>query len=49
MEEHGEELQNNGQAAKVARKQMQIGSELDHSYNDNNIHTATPTDPGSVT
>lgn len=31
MEERGEELQNNGQAAKVARKQMQIGSELDYS------------------
>lgn len=48
MEEHGEKLQNNGQAAKVAKKQMQIGSELDYSYN-NNIHTATHTDPGSVT
>lgn len=38
MEEHGEELQNNDQAAKAARRQMQIGSELDYSYNDNNSH-----------
>lgn len=30
MEEHGEELQNNGQAAMVARKQRQMGSELDY-------------------
>lgn len=48
MEEHSEELQNNGQAAEMARKQMQVGSELDCSYNDNNIHTATLTDPGRV-
>lgn len=44
MEEHGEELHNNGQAAEMARKQMQVGSELDYSYNDNNIqllHTLT--------
>lgn len=47
MEEHCEELQNNGLAAKVARKQMQIGSEWDYSYN-KNIHTATRTDLGSV-
>lgn len=37
MEEHGEELQNNGQAAKVARKQM--GPELD--YSNNNICAVT--------
>lgn len=48
MEEHGEELPNNGQASKVATK-IQIGSELDCSYNDSNIHIATHSDPGSVT
>lgn len=46
MEEHGEELQNNGQASKVATKQIQIGSELDYSYNDS---IATHSDPGIVT
>jgi len=39
VQEHGEELQNNGQATKVARKQMRMGPEL--GYSNNNIHTVT--------